>query len=83
MPMVDKIKGLSSLEARRRLQKYGANIIYQKKRSRPIIAFLEKFRSPLHPLILISIAGLVLIYLVLVEIGKRIFYRYNKGQINA
>lgn len=45
--MADKIKGLSSLEARRRLRQFGENVIYKKKRNRPLLALLEKFRSPL------------------------------------
>lgn len=45
--MTEKIKGLSSREAKERLIKYGENLIYKKKRSRPLVAFLSKFRSPL------------------------------------
>jgi len=40
-------KGLSSREADRRLLDYGENVIYHKKKLRPIIAFLKKFNSPL------------------------------------
>jgi len=32
---------------------------------------------PLSPFMLLAIAGIVAVYLFLVEIGKRIFYRYN------
>jgi Mg2+-importing ATPase len=39
--------GLSSREAHRRLLEYGENVIYRKKKLRPIVAFVKKFNSPL------------------------------------
>ncbi|MCX6735613.1 MAG: magnesium-translocating P-type ATPase [Candidatus Parcubacteria bacterium] len=39
--------GLSSKEAKRRLFDYGENVIYRKKKMRPLVAFLKKFNSPL------------------------------------
>lgn len=41
------ITGLTSQEAEERLIKYGENVIYHRKRLRPIIAFIKKFNSPL------------------------------------
>ncbi len=40
-------QGLSSKEAKRRLLEYGENVIYHKKRLRPLVAFVKKFNSPL------------------------------------
>ncbi len=40
-------KGLTTKEAALRLQRYGENTIYHRKRLRPIIAFIKKFNSPL------------------------------------
>ena len=45
--MNQALRGLSSKEAKRRLLEYGENVIYHKKRLRPIIAFVGKFNSPL------------------------------------
>ena len=39
--------GLSSAQASQYLKQYGENIIYHKKRLRPITAFLKKFNNPL------------------------------------
>ncbi len=50
-------QGLSSREARLRLAMYGENSIYRKKRFRPVVAFLQKFNSPLL-LLLIGAATL-------------------------
>ncbi|MCX6738504.1 MAG: HAD-IC family P-type ATPase, partial [Candidatus Parcubacteria bacterium] len=40
-------RGLSSKEAKRRILDYGENVIYRKKKMRPLVAFLKKFNSPL------------------------------------
>ncbi len=40
-------KGLTSREVEARMATYGENIIYHRKRLRPIIAFIKKFNSPL------------------------------------
>jgi Mg2+-importing ATPase len=41
------LNGLSSREAAKRLLQYGENSIYHKKKLRPLIAFIQKFNSPL------------------------------------
>jgi len=53
--------GLSSREARRRLLEYGENVIFHKKRLRPIVAFVKKFNSPL--LIMLIVTSLVSLFL--------------------
>ena len=40
-------RGLSHEEVAKRLQQYGENTIYHRKRLRPLIAFIKKFNSPL------------------------------------
>lgn len=55
------LSGLSSLEAKRRLSYYGENVIYHKKRLRPIIAFIKKFNSPL--LIMLIVTSVVSLFL--------------------
>ncbi|MFH1171679.1 MAG: magnesium-translocating P-type ATPase [bacterium] len=47
--------GLSSAEARRRLLKYGKNILAKRKKHQPILVFVKKFKSPLL-LILMSVS---------------------------
>ncbi len=42
----------------------------------PIAAFFGL--QPLPPLVLLAISGIVVMYLMVVEIGKRCFYRFNK-----
>lgn len=42
-----KTKGLSSKEARRRLQQYGYNEIVSRKHASPVAIYLSKFKSPL------------------------------------
>ena len=49
--------GLSSREAARRLKEYGPNEFAERKRLRPLVIFLSKFKSPL--LILLIAAALV------------------------
>lgn len=53
--------GLTSAEAKHRLAKYGPNVIYKKKHLRPVVAFLEKFNSPL--LIILITASVVSFFL--------------------
>ncbi len=53
--------GLSSKEAKLRLLEYGENVIYHKKKLRPIIAFVKKFNSPL----LLMLIGTSIVSLVL------------------
>ena len=53
--------GLTSAEAHRRLLRYGPNTVYKKKRLRPVIAFVEKFNSPL--LIILIIASIISFFL--------------------
>lgn len=40
-------QGLSRRQVHERLRTYGENAVFKKKRSRPIIAFVKKFQSPL------------------------------------
>ncbi len=49
--------GLSTKEAEARLRTFGDNTIYQKKRLRPLIEFVNKFKSPL--LIMLMIAATI------------------------
>ena len=49
-------KGLSEEEARRRLLKYGPNVIEREKGKSPLIIFLEQFNNPLVILLLIATA---------------------------
>lgn len=51
------LKGLSSHEASDRLRRFGENIVATRKKLRPIVAFFEKFQSPLI-LILIFASGI-------------------------
>ena len=53
----NKIYGLSTEEAKKRLKQYGQNTIVEKKRIGPVMIFLSKLKSPL--LILLIIISLV------------------------
>ena len=53
--------GLTSIEARKRLLRHGPNTVYKKKRLRPVIAFVEKFNSPL--LLILVIASIISFFL--------------------
>ena len=57
----NKKLGLSSIEAKIRLQQYGENVIKKKKHLRPVVAFIQKFNSPL---LLILIAASIVSYFV-------------------
>ena len=57
--------GLNSREVEQRFREYGENSIYQRKRLRPLLAFVKKFNSPL----LIMLLGTSLISFFL---GQRI-----------
>jgi Mg2+-importing ATPase len=60
MPLIN-LSGLSSKEAEKRLNQFGKNIVFKRKRFRPLIHFLEKFNSPL--LILLIFSSLILFLL--------------------
>ncbi len=49
-------KGLAQIEAARRLQRYGANEFAGKKKLRPLLIFLSKFRNPLLLLLIAAAA---------------------------
>jgi Mg2+-importing ATPase len=49
--------GLSGKEAARRLKKFGANIVFQRKKFRPLVAFVRKLNSPF--LLILIFASLV------------------------
>lgn len=65
-------KGLTSSEAKKRLEKYGYNRIEGKKKISPIILFLEQFNDPviwvlLGAMVLSSVIG---------------YYEYQRGQVS-
>lgn len=45
---------LSSKEAKIRLKKYGENLVYKKKKFRPLVVFLKKFNSPLIMILVLA-----------------------------
>ena len=47
-------KGLSNLEAKKRLTKYGPNVITKQKKKSKILKFLKQFNSPLIYILLIA-----------------------------
>lgn len=57
----DPAAGLTATDAKKRLLKYGPNVIYKKKRLRPVVVFFEKFNSPL--LIILITASIVSFFL--------------------
>ncbi|MDO8489868.1 MAG: magnesium-translocating P-type ATPase [bacterium] len=57
MSSIALLDGLTSIEAAAQLKKVGENVVFQKKRFRPLIAFIEKFKSPLI-LILITASAI-------------------------
>ncbi len=50
----DSLKGLTTQEAKRLLEKYGRNIIQRRKKVSPIKLFLSQFTSPLIILLLVA-----------------------------
>jgi len=57
----NKLSGLTSEEAARRLVEFGENIIKGKKNIRPIVVFFKKFNSPL--LIILIIVSIISFFL--------------------
>jgi len=53
--------GLTSEEAKARLLQYGENLVYKKKKLKPIIFFLKKFTSPL--LIMLIVAAVIAFFI--------------------
>lgn len=49
--------GLSGEEARKRLKEFGENIVFQRKKFRPLVAFVRKFNSPF--LLILVFASLI------------------------
>ena len=50
----NKERGLTEKEAARRLRKFGENIVFKKKKFRPLVAFVRKFNSPLLQILIIA-----------------------------
>ncbi len=48
------LTGLTTREAQKRLLAYGENTVYHRKRMRPVIAFFEKFKSPLLVILIVA-----------------------------
>ncbi|MBI3572800.1 MAG: magnesium-translocating P-type ATPase [Candidatus Kerfeldbacteria bacterium] len=46
--------GLTGVEAERRLQQYGPNTVAQKRKMRPLVAFVKKFNSPLLLILIVA-----------------------------
>lgn len=69
--------GLTETEAQKRLKQYGENLVYKRKSYRPIIAFLQKFNSPLLLILIVAsfisffvgehINGLILLLMILIS----------------
>lgn len=49
-----KKAGLSSAEAEKRLKEFGENVVFKRKRIRPVVAFLRKFNSPLLWILIVA-----------------------------
>ena len=49
--------GLSSREAKKRLKEFGENVVFKRRKFRPLLAFIKKFNSPL--LLILIIASLI------------------------
>ena len=84
-------QGLSSEEARRRLARYGANLLKPKKRSDALTLFLAQFKSPII-LILLFAAGLsfflhdpadALIILMIVFVSGLLGFWQERGAADA
>jgi len=49
-----KERGLTEKEAAKRLRKFGENIVFKKKKFRPLVAFARKFNSPLLQILVVA-----------------------------
>ncbi len=56
-----RITGLSSFEAKKKLNEFGENIVYGKRKLNPVILFFKKFNSPL--LIILIVVSIVSYFL--------------------
>lgn len=85
-------QGLSSAEAVRRRRLYGSNTVFSKKRTRPLVALLKKFNSPLLLLLLAAallslflgevIQGVIIIVMVCISAALDFFNSYKSEQVS-
>ncbi|MDI6820717.1 MAG: magnesium-translocating P-type ATPase [Patescibacteria group bacterium] len=60
-PYPGDIKGLSQREAKKKFLEFGPNVVYKKEKLRPLVVFLEKFKSPL--LVVLIVASVISFFL--------------------
>jgi len=85
------LNGLSSKEAKEKLNEFGKNIVFQRKKFRPLIHFVEKFNSPLLILLILSsvilfflgqtLNGLIIILMVLISAALDFLNTYQSEKI--
>jgi len=85
------LNGLSSKEAKERLNEFGKNIVFQRKKFKPLIHFIQKLNSPLLILLILSslilffvgenLNSLIIILIVLISATLDFFNAYKSEKI--
>ena len=88
----DSIMGLTTIEAKKYLLKFGENTIYRRKRLQPVIMFLKKFNNPLLFLLigaaLISfsfgqrVSAITVIVMVFISVILDFFNNYKSEKVS-
>ncbi|HEY5588671.1 MAG TPA: magnesium-translocating P-type ATPase [Candidatus Paceibacterota bacterium] len=87
----DPINGLSSVEAKKYLVKFGENTIYHRKRLQPFVMFLKKFNNPLLFILMGAaivalffgqhVNAIILLGMILVSVTLDFFNSYKSEKV--
>jgi len=67
--------GLSGAEAKARLARFGPNLFRERQDKSLLLQYLTRFKNPLEFYFILG--GMVLVYLLIVELAKQGFYRWS------